>query len=779
MMLLGGAILAVTAMAALHAEDPLRPPPPTGTNAPGPVANEAYRWRPVAIGAGGFITGMDFDASGTTRVARSDTYGAYLWAGDRWRQLVTASSMPDDVRHQNGAAEGVYEIAVAPSDGRRLLMAIRGWVYRSMDRGGHWTRAAPGGPFPAAFDPNGPYRLGGPFMAISPANPDLVLLGLPASGLWRSTDGGNRWARVTDVPASAAPAKAKPEQDPGRRAPGTRIWFAPPVPGSRGRSIWAMAGGAGMFVSTDDGRHFSPLRNAAATGPLQVDRGAFAPDGTFYAADAADRKAWVYRDGAWTDLTAAAGLKPASYAAVAVDKTGRMVYLLDGGGQGYRSADCGQSWRRVFHSAAAGPGDPPWLRVSDQSYLATAQIAFDPAQPERLWAGLGTGVYYADPPLATLLLRWNSRARGMEQIVANDVVQPPGAPPAFAGWDFGIHVKSDLDAFSTGYGPRERVVIAAQQVAWTPADPAFLVTNASDTRMGCCSEDGQTILAGWSEDGGRHWTRFATLPQPPGTRADDPWRMSFGMIAVSANDRDNIVWVPSFNRAPFYTRDRGRSWQRVTFPGERLPDTGSHSFYYMQRKVLAADRVLPGVFYLVHSGNDANRALMGIWRTGDGGGTWTRVFAGEVAPQSQYAAKLRAVPGKAGHLFFTSGVTDGPDTRLRRSVDGGRRWTTLDDVDHVDDLAFGKAARGGDYPAIFLSGRVAGRYGVWRSTDTGKSWQQLAQFPAGTLDQVTAMEADKDVFGRVYLGYKGSGWVYGEPAACAPRGPDTACALVR
>ncbi|PJN92360.1 hypothetical protein CNY89_30365, partial [Amaricoccus sp. HAR-UPW-R2A-40] len=31
--------------------------------------------------------------------------------------------------------------------------------------------------------------------------------------------------------------------------------------------------------------------------------------------------------------------------------------------------------------------------------------------------------------------------------------------------DFGIHVKDDLDAFSTGYGPKERVLIAAQQLA--------------------------------------------------------------------------------------------------------------------------------------------------------------------------------------------------------------------------------------------------------------------------------------------------------------------------
>ncbi|PZP18069.1 MAG: hypothetical protein DI607_05945, partial [Sphingomonas hengshuiensis] len=58
--------------------------------------------------------------------------------------------------------------------------------------------------------------------------------------------------------------------------------------------------------------------------------------------------------------------------------------------------------------------------------------------------------------------------------------------------------------------------------------------------------------------------------------------------------------------------------------------------------------------------------------------------------------------------------------------------------------------------------------GIWRSVDNAASWQMLVDFPVGTLDQVTTLGADPDVFGRVYIGYKGSGWIWGEPAACAP-----------
>jgi hypothetical protein len=129
---------------------------------------------------------------------------------------------------------------------------------------------------------------------------------------------------------------------------------------------------------------------------------------------------------------------------------------------------------------------------------------------------------------------------------------------------------------------------------------------------------------------------------------------------------------------------------------------------------------------------------------------------------------LRAVPGKAGHLFFTSGVAEGDDTVLRRSQDGGKSWSRVEGVDHVDDVGFGKAARASNYPTIFVSGRVRGDYGIWRSIDDAAHWQKIAGFPTGTLDQVSVVGGDPNVFGRIYLGYKGSAWIYGEPAPCHP-----------
>ncbi len=736
------------------------PTPPALSQAGRPVANEAYQWKAVAIGGGGFVTGLSLDPKGETFVARSDVYGAYIWdkKADRWQQLVTAATMPAADRVQDGIATGVYALAVAPSRSQRIYMAVDGKVYRSDDRGAHFILTGAGGPFPLPWDANSEFRLHGPFMAVDPANPDVVLLGTPQSGLWRSANAGASWSRVGSVPVSA---DRKP--GPGLQAPGTMLWFEP---GANGR-VFAMAAGRGMFVSADRGASFRALA-AAGAAPLTLKHGTFDRKGVFFGADEETQTLWSLRDGQWHNLTSEAGLPTKRYGAIAANPNADQVVVFDSGGGGHQSTDGGRTWRTLSHTASAGPGDPPWLRLADQAYFPTADIRFDPVVPNRLWVAGGMGVFHADVTPDSVSADWVSQSRGIEEIVANDIVQTPGHAPLFAGWDFGIHIKPDLNAYSTTFQPGERTLIAAQQLDWSPADPSFVVTNASDTRMNCCSQDGKAVMAGYSRDGGQRWSMFASLPTPPGTKDDDPWRMSFGTIAVSSGDPDNIVWAPAFNRTPFYTTDRGSSWQAVRLPGAEGDNPGSFEHQWYQRKTLAADKTTSGTFYLYHSGEAPNQGLTGLWRSRDAGAEWQQVYQGEIAPFGNAAAKLRSVPGNAGHLFFTNGYAGGGDTALRRSIDGGASWALVPNVTRVDDVAFGKAATGASYPTIFVSGRVGGAYGIWRSVDNAASWQRLVDFPVGSLDQVTAIGADPDVFGRVYIGYKGSGYMWGEPAPCRP-----------
>jgi photosystem II stability/assembly factor-like uncharacterized protein len=756
------AALAAAAFAWMDMPTERPSPPPALSKAGGPVANESYRWKAVAVGGGGYISGISIDRTGKTMVARTDVYGAYIWdaGANVWKQLITAGAFPAADRMQDGIADGVYEIVVADSDPTRIYMAVKGKVYRSDDRGASFVLASAGNPFPLTWNANSEYRADGPYMAVDPVDPNLVLLGTPENGLWRSANAGASWARVASVPASIDRLPA-----PGMQAPGATLWFERAALGKPTGRIFAMASGRGMFVSSDRGVTFSPLASSTAH-PLALHRGVFDRNGVFFGVDGLAKTVWSYRDGRWHNLTSESGLESKDFVTIAANPRSDQIILFDRGGAGYQSTDVGKSWSHVSHSASVGAGDPPWLKTSDEAFFTTGHVLFDPVIPNQLWVAAGAGIYHADMPPGNSVAAWVSQTRGIEELVTNDVIQAPGQSPVFAAWDFGIHVKNDLNAYSTTFQPNERGLIAAQQLDWTPADPGVVVTNASDTRMGCCSEDGNSVMAGYSRDGGRHWSKFAMLPTPPGTKPEDPWRMSFGTIAVASNDPENIVWEPAFNRTPFYTRNNGRSWDPVRLPDAIGDNPGSFEHHWYQRKTLTADKTAPSTFYLYHSGDAPNPGLLGLWRTTDGGAGWQRMFSGEIAPASNMAAKLRSVPGHAGHLFFTSAFAYISDTVLRRSVDGGATWTEVPEVTRVDDVAFGKAAPGASYPAIFVSGRVGGVYGIWRSVDDAASWHRLVDFPVGTLDQVTVVGADPDVFGRVYVGYKGSGWIWGEPAVC-------------
>src|SRR3989442_3209103 len=156
------------------------------------AAQSQVTWKPLRIGAGGWLTGIDISTDGSTRVVRTDTYGAYILT-TQWQQLVTATSMPaTDATVDKNA--GVYEIRIAPGTPTRLYMAYRGYIYRSNNSGGTWSLTSFSN---IAMDPNDGYRMFGPKMAVDPANADVVYAGTAQNGLWVTTDGGTSWTRVT------------------------------------------------------------------------------------------------------------------------------------------------------------------------------------------------------------------------------------------------------------------------------------------------------------------------------------------------------------------------------------------------------------------------------------------------------------------------------------------------------------------------------------------------------------------------------------------------------
>lgn len=715
-------------------------------------------WRPLAIGGGGYIVGITLHPNGVDRIVRTDTYGAYVWRGNKWAQLITSTSMPAADRTSLGG--GVVDAVFAPSNAKRIYMFFNNKMYRSDDKGLSFTLLTGFGT--AASNANDDYRGASYKVAVDPINPDVVYVGTRDDGLRVSTDGGATWTTVSAVPVGVHKLDSNGNViDAGA---GISVFFDATSGRASGvartRRVYAASWLNGVYMSDDAGASWTRISNGTGS-PAYASRSSVGPDGTMFLADETTGKVWRWRGGAWTDTAV-----PLDARIVVVDPTlASRVYAFTGYGAPARSLDGGATWTVLdFPNSLSSPGDVPWLSWTDNDYFVSSDVRFDPAVPGRIWVGQGFGVWQADVTDTTTTIGWRSVSRGIEQLVVNDVVAPPGGAPVVGAWDQGIFYKAALNQFATTHGPTRRFN-SAWQLDWTPAQRGFMVANVADHRF-CCTWDGLTVQSGFSLDGGQSWVPFANQPTPPGSDPTNPYRFAFGNIAVAADSSSNIVWLPAWDGGPAVTTDRGATWSFPTLPAPAANETaGWRGNFYLNRKILAADRVRKATFYMVNTGFNtttyAPSANAGVWRSGDGGAHWSQVFHGALTDWSIFNAQLKTVPGKAGHLFFTPGRLDGdPVIPLVRSVDGGATWTKINTICCVHAVGFGKPQVAGGYPTLFAAGKVGGQYGIWRSTDEGANWVGMG-FPNKSLDAVTAVEGDKGVFGRVYVGFAGSGAAYG------------------
>jgi hypothetical protein len=392
---------------------------------------QSNSWQPIDIGAGGFLTGIDIAADGTM-VVRTDTYGAYLWNGTQWQQLVTSTSMPAaDVSVDHN--QGVYEIRIAPSDTNVFYMEYLGSVYRSDDKGTTWTKTAA---LPhVADDPNDANRMNGQKMAVDPNNPDVVYVGTQQNGLFVTTDGGASWQRMSGVPGSA--------QDDSGVFPGiTGIVFdsSSGTTGGKTNVIYASSYGHGVYKSTDGGTSWSALSG----GPTDVEYAVVSATGAYYAADG--KSLWRYEDGAWSKLlTESNGIH-----AVAIDPFDPShIMAQTPAGNLEESFNAGATWSGIHWNNQLSATDIPWLAVSGQ-YMSIGGLVFDPSVPDKLWTSSGVGVWHTSLPdhsTWTTPIVWNSQSIGIEQLGANDIVVAPGGQPVVASWDRALFYVADPDSY--------------------------------------------------------------------------------------------------------------------------------------------------------------------------------------------------------------------------------------------------------------------------------------------------------------------------------------------
>ena len=456
---------------------------------------------------------------------------------------------------------------------------------------------------------------------------------------------------------------------------------------------------------------------------------------------------------------------------IAVDPTNNnIIYAVDQNGfeDFYRSTDQGTTWTTLVTDSRSEQGrnnfrsdDIPWTANSTvREWISPGNLVIDPHNTSRMWFSEGMGMWVSNDISNTNdAPTFDNISQGIEEMVATDVAATQGNI-ILTTWDRSAFVKTDLTGYPTSQIGLTDEFSTGTSVEVAPGNPNFITTVISDHRYCGACNNGNGNYSGYSEDGGDTWTKFGSLSGGN----NSPSKLNFGEVVVSATNTSNMVWVnrDNQNTALYYTTNKGNSWNAATVPSGYY----NSSFTFLtSKKVLTSDPVVGGKFYS-YAWQPGR-----IFSSSDGGANWDYASASPNLPTSVWHAQLKAAPGKAGHLWFATGydhqVADPNTHGLFFSPDGGTNFSRMQDVQECWALGFGKAQSGSNYPTIFMYGLVYNEWGLYRSTNQGAGWVKLVDYPLGLFDIVTAVSGDPDIFGRVYIGYKGNSFVYGDGSAVA------------
>lgn len=228
----------------------------------------------------------------------------------------------------------------------------------------------------------------------------------------------------------------------------------------------------------------------------------------------------------------------------------------------------------------------------------------------------------------------------------------------------------------------DQPVSSVGALAVAPSDPNVVWAGTGEPNIR------SNISIGWgvfrSTDAGRTWRRMGL---------DSTGRI--GRIAIDPGNPDHVLvaavghaYGPQPDRGVFRTTDGGQTWQRVLFVDQH---TGANDVEF--------DPTNPRIVYastwqlVIHTwGRTSGGPGSGIWKSTDGGATWTRL-TGPGLPQKPFGkVDLAVAPSNPNRVYALIETSDGvplpgfePESgELWRSDDAGATWRV---VSHDRQLA--------------------------------------------------------------------------------------------
>lgn len=650
-----------------------------------------------------------------------------------WAVFSAAAAEWRDITPDGGR---ILNIAIDPRNASTVYAATCAGLFKSIDSGASWSSTGYGPAPNCGLSPK-------PVVVDAQNAGTLYIAGCAPS---KSTDGGDTWRslKVTNLaedgdciqsiaidPTNSATLYASPGRRVYKSTDGGDIWIALSSPPADGNSLlldpqnpallYAAGYPAGVIRSVDAGATWATF-NTGLSGHVEALAVDPVHSGTLYAGS--DGRIFRSVEGGVTWQEQSAGLPPAPtgsagyarFIALAVSPgMPQTVYAL------LMHAFTGApavSYR--FYFASSSDGGASWTTVAGPALASEdfTAIGIDSTDPARLYLGTSNGILNTTDGGS----RWAPSNSGLKAVSVGSLWADSGvilAANATSRLTTGIAVFRTADGGGTWSGIDLHARV--EQLEADPQDSSAVYAR------------GGTDL--WkTEDAGVKWSNLGATPKSDGA--------SFGLIATPypdplAIDPSNAsvmykgVEVCNFvcDTRIYKSLDSGRTWTRPDFA---LQAKGSCCSFVSQIAVSPQDSAI------VYAGTaDGNQTASGLWKSTDGGTTWTSFGWGDITG-------LALDPRDPNTVYTVWNCC------LAKTTDGGKTWNDVDAglpqwpvgpvlIDPADpDIVYCVTY---NYPS--------NRSEVFRSTDAAKTWQPAG---SGLRGNVNSLALDRQDPSIVYAG---------------------------
>lgn len=687
-----------------------------------------YEWGNVEIVGGGYVVGLYYNKSEEGLVyARTDIGGAYRMDKESGRWIPLTDRFNEDEYTYYGI-DGLATDEKEPNRVYALAGMYSGWnsaVLCSEDYGETWKIT----PLEFSAGGNEPNRFADRIM-IDPNDNKTVYVCSRTSGLWVSRDYGASFSKVESFPTLGLGYSED------RYSFGiTAVAFDPAssAEGEPCKTIYVGTGDLMSYVSYDGGATWAEIEGhpkgylpyhiyaegdwvyfvfGNKAGPYTVTQGAV--------------KKMNKSTGEWVDISPAENVNH-GWGDLEIDpQNPDILYVSSMGKWGaeendciYRSTDGGATWQGLFEGD--GKNRLFEMDITDAKWLdwgvghaklgwMIGDMEINPFNSDEIVYGTGATVYRSRN-----LTKWGAETvvfdvycEGIEETAVLDVTAANSDEIRL------YSAMGDIDGF-VHYDVDKAPEALNENGAFTTSKSIACGYN-NPLVVARTGEGGKQLSV--SKDGGVTWNQV----RKPDKGGD------CGVVTVNA-DGTSIYWTNTSSAAIFRSDDFGESWTKL----ERA----------FAKAKIEADCVNPDVLYAYSSGS--------LYVTRDRGATFTS--ASIFVPEG---CNITPSPDKEGELWLAT-----PFGGVFLVTDYGNGELIKKNIQSASQVALGAPEKEGGPSTLYAIGICDEIYGIWRSVDSGETWQRINDDAHQFGAIGTSLAADQKVFGQVYFGSNGRGILMG------------------